>query len=353
MLNFRKGLDEMPSYDVTERDWRIKINANESNMNLPPQVEDRLMGRLSRIAFNRYPNYEYDSLREAIAKSFSLQKENVLLGNGSSEIIEKIFFAFGGGKNKILYPQPSFSMYKIYAKAAEAEGITFDLNDDYTFDAKKFAARANEENVALAVVCNPNNPTGTGIPLADIEYIAQNTSCAFLIDEAYMEFFGESAEKILAKYPRMIIARTFSKAYGLASARAGYMLADAKIAAVIAKTYMPYHMNVLSLTAADTVWQMRDEFSPRIAMTIAERKRMAEDISVLRGFTVFPSETNFLLLKHEKAAALNAHMEERGIGTRSFGNAPQLENCLRISVGRREENDEVLAVIKNFAEDNL
>ncbi len=124
MLKYRTGLKDMPSYDVVERDWQIKVNANECNMNLPPMVEDRVMGRLSRVAFNRYPNEEYDYLCEQIADNHRLQKENVLLGNGSSEIIEKLFFCFGGTKaKKIVYPVPSFSMYGIYAKAAQAQGI--------------------------------------------------------------------------------------------------------------------------------------------------------------------------------------------------------------------------------------
>ena len=352
MLNYRKSLFDMPSYDVTERDWRIKINANECNMNLPPVVEDRLMGRLSMLAFNRYPNEEYDMLRGQIADNYSMTKDNVLIGSGSSEIIEKLFFAFGGEGKKIVYPQPSFSMYKIYAKAAEAEGVPVDLNDDYTFDAKKFVAVVNEVGASLAVICNPNNPTGTGIPLKDILYVADNIDCALLLDEAYMEFFDQSAVGVLQKYPNMIIARTFSKAYGLASVRVGYMLADAKAVNMIERAYMPYHMNTLSLVTADIVYQMRHEYAPRIDMMIAERKRLSENLTVMRGFTVYPSSTNFVLVKHERAAELNEHLENLGIGLRSFGNAPRLENCLRISAGQREENDEVLNEIKRFIDEN-
>ena len=105
-FNYRKGLADMPSYDVVERDWDIKINANECNMNMPPLVAERVMSRLSCVAFNRYPNEEYDSLREQIARNFQLQKENVLIGSGSSEIIEKLFYCFGGSpEQKIVYPQ--------------------------------------------------------------------------------------------------------------------------------------------------------------------------------------------------------------------------------------------------------
>ena len=353
MLKYRTGLKDMPSYDVVERDWQIKVNANECNMNLPPMVEDRVMGRLSRVAFNRYPNEEYDYLCEQIADNHRLQKENVLLGNGSSEIIEKLFFCFGGTKaKKIVYPVPSFSMYGIYAKAAQAQGIAVDLNEDYTLDKEKFVQMVNEEKAGLAVICNPNNPTGTAYALADIEYIAANIhkNCALLIDEAYMEFYGQTAVGLLTKYPNLIVARTFSKAYGLASARVGYMLASKEIVEMIGKSYMPYHMNVLSLVTADIVYQMRHEYVPRIQMMIAERKRMTTLLDKLPGVTVYPSETNFILIKYAKAEELNQYLEEKGIGVRSFGKAPRLENCLRISMGLREENDTWYNEMKAFVE---
>ena len=146
----------------------------------------------------------------------------------------------------------------------------------------------------------------------------------------------------------MIIARTFSKAYGLAAARVGYMLADAKLTDMIGKSLMPYHMNVLSLVTADIVYQMRHEYVPRIQMMIAERKRMQGELKKLKGFTVYPSETNFILVRYEKAQKLNAYMENIGIGLRSFGDAPRLENCLRISMGTREENDSWYKAIKDF-----
>ena len=350
MLKYRTGLGKMPSYDVVERDWKIKVNANECNMNLPPMVEERVMGRLSRVAFNRYPNEELEDLKEQIAGNFSLQKENVLIGNGSSEILEKLFYCFGGRNKKIVYPQPSFSMYGIYAKAAEATGIPVDLEADYTLDVEKFVSAVIDNKASMAVICNPNNPTGSVMSLSDVEYIAQNIPCAFVVDEAYIEFYGQSAMGLLNKYPNMIVARTFSKAYGLASARVGYMLAAANIVEMIGKACMPYHVNVLSLVTADIVYQMRHEYVPRIQMMVAERKRMSAELKKLPGFTVYPSATNFVLVKYDRAVALNEYLEAAGIGVRSFGNAPRLENCLRISMGTREENDAWFQAIKAFAE---
>ena len=348
MLNYRKSLDTMPSYDGVEKDYRIKINANESTLNLPPLVAERVQSRLSYIAFNRYPNEEYYSLVEQIAKNFSVAQSQILLGNGSSEIIEKIFYAFGGAGKKIIYPVPSFSMYKIYAKAAEAEGVEFFLDKNFDLDIDKFIAKISEVKPSLAVICNPNNPTGNVLQVEQIEKIVKSIDCALLLDEAYVEFFGKSAVNLVKKYPNLIVARTFSKAYGLAGARVGYMLASEEITKIISKTFMPYHMNSLSLATADIVFQMRDEFIPRLQMIIAERKRLFEWLKNLKGLEVFPSQTNFILIRHEKADALNKYLESLDIGVRFFTGNDFLKNCLRISIGTRPENDEVFDAIKNF-----
>lgn len=354
MLNYRNELDKMPSYDGVEKNYRIKVNANESTLSLPPLVEERVLNRLALLAFNRYPNEEYYSLVEQIARNFSVDAAQVLLGGGSSEIIEKVFHAFGGAGRKIVYPQPSFSMYKIYAKAAEADGVPFDLDARFDLDVDAFIAKIREVGASLAVVCNPNNPTGNALTPAQVEKIAASIDCAFLLDEAYVEFYGRSAVNLVAKYPNFLVARTFSKAYGMAGARVGYMIAQASVTRMVNKTFMPYHLNVLSLAAADIVYQMRDEFVPRLQMTIAERKRMKERLETLSAVEVFPSEANFLLIRLPRAEELKDYLETLGIGIRYFSpSAFGLKDCLRISIGTRTENDEVFAAIKHFLEAGL
>lgn len=351
MLNYRNELEKMPSYDGVEKNYRIKVNANESTLTLPPLVEERVLNRLALLAFNRYPNEQYYSLVEQIAKSFSIESSRILLGGGSSEIIEKVFHAFGGAGHKIVYPQPSFSMYKIYAKAAEAEGVPFDLDEKFNLNVDDFIEKIREVNASLAVVCNPNNPTGNALTLEQVEKIASSIECAFLLDEAYVEFYGRSAVHLIAKYPNLIVARTFSKAYGMAGVRVGYMIAQAEVTRMINKTFMPYHMNILALTTADIVYQMRDEFVPRMQMIIAERKRMSEQLKKISGVEVFPSEANFILIRLARAEELKNYLESLEIGIRYFSpNAFGLKNCLRISIGTQSENDEVFSAIKNFLE---
>lgn len=350
MLNYRDGLADMPLYDTREQNWHIKVNANESNVGLPPLVEDRVMTRLSCISFSRYPNEEYDLLCEQLGKAYGYRQGNVIIGNGSSEIIEKVFYAFGGSGHTIVYPSPSFSMYSIYAAAANATGVPVPLQDDYRLDVEAFVQTVNQHNASLAVICNPNNPTGQVLTTEDVDYIAEHITCAFLVDEAYAEFCSYTAIPLLEKYQNMMIARTFSKAYALASCRVGYMLAHGNVIDMLAKTYMPYHMNVPSLIIADTVFQMRSEFEPQIHAICAERERMQEKYRLLAGVTVYPSNANFILIHYVQAEELNEDLIKNGIGVRSFGKAERLENMLRISIGRTDENDEVYRVIKDFVE---
>ena len=152
----------------------------------------------------------------------------------------------------------------------------------------------------------------------------------------------------MKKYNNLIVARTFSKAYGLAGARVGYMIASEEITKNVGKIFMPYHMNSLSLAVADIIFQMRDEFIPRIQMTVAERKRLSERLSEIKNLEVFPSQTNFILIRHEKSDELNKFLESLDIGVRFFSpNNLSLKNCLRISIGTRAENDEVFDAIKS------
>ena len=205
MLNYRDGLADMPLYDTREQDWNIKVNANESNIGLPPLVEDRVMTRLSRIAFPRYPNEEYDLLCEQIGEAYGYRRENVIIGNGSSEIIEKVFYAFGGNReHRIVYPSPSFSMYAIYAAAADATGAPVPLRSDYQLDVEAFVQQVNQSRASLAVICNPNNPTGQILTAEEVEYISSHISCAFLVDEAYAEFCEHSVISLLNKYPHQL-----------------------------------------------------------------------------------------------------------------------------------------------------
>lgn len=349
MVNYRESLAALKPYSVEEGDWRIKLDANESPYNLPPLVQERVINRLSFLAFSRYPDMGMTGLKELIAADYQVSTENIVIGSGSSEILEKLCFVFGGAERSIVFPSPSFSMYGIYALMADSKAVPVALGEGFSLSRTEILRQAGETGAGLILLCRPNNPTGTVMPLEDVEFILENAPCPVVVDEAYQEFYdGESAVSLLKKYANLIVARTFSKAYGLASARVGYMLAAKELASLVEKAMMPYHVNALSLATAEIVYQMKDEFAPGIAQLVSERERVRKELEKITELTVFESATNFLLIKTAKAAALQETLAKQGISIRAFGDSGPLTGCIRISMGTPEENDEFLQAVKAF-----
>lgn len=338
-MDCRAVLNTLKSYSVEEADWSVKLDANESPYNLPPLVRERIMNRLDYMAFNRYPDMGMQDLRTMIADEFQLTMENILIGSGSSELLAALCYTFGGPGRGIVFPVPSFSMYSIYAQVSDSVSVPVVLNEDYSLPKEKLLQAAQDNNGKLIIICNPNNPTGTVTSLADIEYIVSRAKCPVVVDEAYYEFHGESAVELLSKYKNLLVARTFSKAYSLASARVGYLLADRGLTAVIEKAQMPYHVNALSLIAAEAVFQMKDEFMPLIRQIVEERNRLAIQLADIAGIKVYPSSANFILIRSEKAQRIGAYLREKAVAVRDFSKASYLTNCIRISVGTPQENE--------------
>jgi histidinol-phosphate aminotransferase len=346
MWQIRDGLETLKSYTIEEGDWAIKLDANESAMNMPVSVQRKLMERLATLPFNRYPELTQLSLRQKIAASLGLEAENVAIGNGSSQLLQALCYVFGGTGRKIVYPAPSFSMYRIYCKLADSQPVPVELEADFCLPPQKVLAAARQEQANLIILCTPNNPTGTVMPAAAVEEIVAGADCPVIVDEAYWDFSGVTALGLLAKYPNLIVARTFSKAYGLASARVGYALASQKIISSLSKVLLPFNINLLSLVTAETVYEAREEFTPLIASTVAERERLAAELGKIAGITVYPSQTNFLLVKAAQADAINFGLVSRGICIRDFSKSHHLEGCLRITVGTAAENDALLTAVR-------
>jgi histidinol-phosphate aminotransferase len=240
-------------------------------------------------------------------------------------------------------------MYNIYAKMSDSKGVPVQLGENFILDREAMLATADTEKASLMIICNPNNPTGTLTPFEDIEYILARAKCPVVIDEAYYEFYGgHSAVELLAKYPQLIVARTFSKAYGLASARVGYMLASAEIVQMVEKGFTPYHVSALSLATAEIVYKNKDKFQPIIKQAVSERQRIASELTSIGGIEVYPSATNFVLFKIGDVNGLNAYLADRNIGVRAFCTVCGLEGCMRVSVGTPEENTAFINAVKHF-----
>jgi histidinol-phosphate aminotransferase len=239
-------------------------------------------------------------------------------------------------------------MYPVYCRLADSQPLAVELDGAFSLDPERVVEAARREQASLIILCNPNNPTGGAMDDAAIEYVLQNAACPVVVDEAYQEFYGRSAMGLLGEYANLIVTRTFSKAYSLAGVRVGYALAAPEITDQLAKVLLPYHVNALSLATAETVFMLRAEFAPAIARTVVERQRMKAALRDVTDLEVFPSETNFLLIRTAKAKELVAHLAARGIGVRDFSASPGLAGCVRVTAGAPAENDAFLAEVREF-----
>lgn len=353
MFRFREGLETMKGYGVEEGNWRIKLDANERGGKLPTVVEEAIRSRSAELALNRYPEITQASLKEKIAARLGVKPGNIVIGNGSSEILAALCYIFGGPGRKTVVPTPSFSMYPIYCKLAGSKAVKVELEKDFTLLPDKMIAAANSEQADFMLVCNPNNPTGGILPNEMIEKIISSVNCPVAVDEAYSEFSGQTAIALMDKCPNLIIVRTFSKAYGLAGARVGYAVMPEPVAQTVGKVLLPYHVNSMSLTAAEIVYDLYSEFGPSLARTVAERERLSAGLAGINGVTVFPSATNFILFRTEQAANLILALEAKSIAIRDFSKSPGLDGCLRVTVGTPDENAAFLAAVQEFSQGGL
>ena len=348
VIEERDELKNITAYDGAPQKPGMLLDANESAWAMPEKVRAKVVEKLGGIAFNRYPQIDANDLREKIAKDFSFTKENVQLGNGSSELLYACCYAFGGAGRKIAYISPSFSMYKVYVEMSGSIDKPFSLEEDFMLDYEKLKNFIAEEQPHVLIICNPNNPTGTHYDKEKLLCALKNSSCLVVMDEAYMEFASGSMVDVLNDNHNMIVMRTFSKAYGLASNRIGYALcANKDIIKTLTKVLLPYHINAMTLTVAGTVWDNRDKYESSIESIMKERELFAGELDGI-GIKVYPSKTNFLFFtlgSEEKNKKLINLLLEKSIYLRDFSSS-QLLGGIRMTIGRPEENREVLSVIK-------
>ena len=341
----RPSAAALEPYDPKFTRVEINLSANE-NCYAPLDIHDKVMRELELTPMNRYPQPLAPRLRKHIAALYRATPEQVIVGNGGDELIFNLFLAFGGGGAKIVNCPPTFSIYRLYAELCECT-VADVPRDPKTFALDEPELLAQAADARMTIVTTPNNPTGTLTGLDFIEKLCAAAEGLVLVDEAYLEFAdAPSAAKLLDRFPNLIVLRTFSKAFGLAGCRVGYVLASPAVIDALAAVRQPYSVNVLSQIAAETVLKQLPRVQELVAEIVDQRAFLAEELSKFDEIRVWPSEANFLLVRVPHAHRVwQTLRDEHSILVRDFSSTPGLENCLRITVGRPEEN---VAVIEAF-----
>ncbi len=335
----------MKAYQVDNGRYDIKIDANESNSNIFSEIMPEIWGNVMKEDINRYPDSEASELRGAISAFIGVPAEKILCGNGSDELIKIIIDAFVNPGEAVLSHSPTFGMYGISTRVSGGSYMEIETDDTFEIDVDDLIAKANEASAKLIFLCNPNNPTGNIVEKKQIRRILRETKSILVLDEAYIEFAGESMVDEVDDWENLIIMRTLSKAFGLAGLRLGYIITGGPIMEVVKAIKPPYNLNRISQRLGREVLAHSSFINRNIEAIKAERERMLEDLLKIKELKVFPTKSNFILLKTDQAEKLDRAFKKESILIRKYSGG-RLENCLRISIGSRSENETVMDVIR-------
>lgn len=309
----------------------VKLNTNENPYPPSPQVVAAITAA-AQDGMQLYPDPQATALRQAIAGFHGIDAGQVFAGNGSDEVLAHAFFAFFRQEHAILMPDISYSFYQVYCGLYGIESTLVPLDAEMRVQVAHYSAPCGG-----VVIANPNAPTGTGLPLADIEQLLkQQSQRVVLVDEAYVDFGGESAIGLITRYPNLLVVQTLSKSRSLAGLRVGFAAGQRHLIEAlktVRDSFNSYPLDRLALAGAVAAYQDHAWFEATRAAVIKSREDLARDLRAL-GFEVLPSQANFLMVRHpaHEAAVLAKGLRERRVLVRHF-KVPRIEQYLRISVG--------------------
>jgi len=346
----RPEVQAMHAYPVADATGMVKLDVMESPYGLPPELAAEVGQIVAGLALNRYPVPSARRLRALIREVMQVPAGcDVLLGNGSDECIQYITAAVAREGAVVMAPAPSFAMFSIYALFYRVRFAAVPLRADFTLDAEAFLAAMAREQPALVWIALPNNPTGNSFPVADIERILAAAPGLVVIDEAYQPFAGVTFMPRLAEFENLAVLRTVSK-IGMAGLRLGYVCARPEWIEAFNKTRSPFNVNVVTEAVATKLLENKPVLDAQAAKVLAERERLRPLLEALPGLTVYPSATNFFLVRvtggEDAAARVFERLRQQGVLVKDFAGHPQLGRHLRITVGTPEENRILLTALR-------
>lgn len=357
VLPIRDDLVGESSYGAPQLDVEARLNVNENPFPLPADVAADMARAVEQVAtrLNRYPDRDAVALRQALADYLAQESkvrvdvDRVWAANGSNEVMHQLFLAFGGPGRLAVTFDPTYSMYPEYARDTFTEYATYPRTDDFTIDVDAAIEVMSERRPSIVLLTSPNNPTGTALPIADIDRLvgaAREVGALAIVDEAYAEFRHDdvpSAMTLLAAHPNLVVSRTMSKAFALAGARLGYCAAaDPKVVEVLQVVRLPYHLSAVTQAVAITALEHAEVLQAQVALLRRERDRLAEWLEG-EGLRVAPSDANFLLFgTFADRDAVWRGLLDRGVLIRQTGPA----GWLRVTVGTPEENDRFRSALR-------
>lgn len=351
LTKVKSAVRAISAYTLAPYRASIKINQNENPFDMPVEIKQEVERRLMDRAWSRYPDFVPSKLLERLARHAGWKAEGTLAGNGSNELIQATLMVTVGQGARVLICEPTFTLYRQIVTVMGGEVISVPLTDKLQYDIDAIEAASRQADVMI--LCSPNNPTGSRIDEEELIDLAQNFNGIIVVDEAYQEFSGKTVVPLLNQLPNLIVLRTFSKAMAMAGLRVGYFLSSPELTREVHKATLPYNLNLFSATAAEVACEKYELIQPTVDRIIRERERLFEQLQAIEGMAVVPSQANFMLAKTPmKPKAIFEELLSRDILVRDVSKYPMLSDYVRISVGTPEENDKLIAALKEILRAN-
>ena len=339
----RKNIQQLKPYSSARHEFTGKasvfLDANENAYGSPLPEK-----------FNRYPDPLQWQLKFQLARIKGVPAENIFVGNGSDEVIDLAYRIFcDPAKDNVIVCPPTYGMYEVSGDINDVAIKKVNLINGFQLDVKEILATV-DANTKLVFICSPNNPTGNNMRREDVEIILNNFSGIVIIDEAYINYSKQKTFiQELTEYPNLVVMQTLSKAWGLAALRLGLCYASMDIIDLFNKVKPPYNINDASQQLALQALQNTDLVNEWITASVLEKEWLIKEMGNFTFVeTVYPSDANFFLMKVKNAAELYNYLSDHEVVVRNRSKDPGCENCLRITIGTPEENEQLLNLLKSY-----
>jgi histidinol-phosphate aminotransferase len=321
-----------------------KLNQNENPYDLPEEIKAEILDSMRTREWTRYPIFDPPDLRERLAARFGLGADQFVIGNGSNQLLYLLGSAIVSPGDKVVITPPTFSLFDLVARISHGTVVAVHQKPDFLLDEDGVFSAVSEAK--LTFLCSPNNPTGRAVPIAFLEKALKSTDGLIVWDEAYGEFWGETAVPLLERYPNLLILKTFSKAFGLAGLRIGYLIGDPMLIVELKKVNIPFNINLMSYIVAMKLLDYPEWIAVQVEKIREERDRLTSALKNVPGITVYPSAANFLLFRSGDSMSVFNGLKALGVLVRPVEAHPLLKNCLRVTVGTPDENEAFLDALK-------
>ncbi|WP_283607637.1 histidinol-phosphate transaminase [Faecalispora anaeroviscerum] len=347
LYQLNSKIKDLTPYEPLEGDFRIRLDANESFLSLPTNVMSKMMDSFAYTAFNRYPDPLAVDVCRVFAQYYGIRPENVTAGNGSDELISVLMTAFLMKGDTVLTLSPDFTMYRFYSSLVEAQCVEVVKKSDLTIDVEELISVANQTGAKMILFSNPCNPTSLGLSREQVRKIIRSVSALVILDEAYMDFWDQSLIQETEQYDNLVVLRTCSKAISLAALRLGFAVANQTITAAMQAVKSPYNVNSVTQNAGAVVLSYPKMLDRSIEKIIDSRKALSQGLQRLLEknpgrFLLYPSCTNFVLLRLSDARHVYEKLLTEGIAVRLMG------DFLRITAGSSAENLDLLTALEQI-----